>query len=68
MTSAADFETQIRERIFAFPTPHFLGVAALNLVLDFDFIERGVQYGAVKRQLYGAGQRNLGRRCANIDG
>src|SRR5208283_4358534 len=25
-----------------------VGIAALNLVLDFDFIERGVQYGAPK--------------------
>lgn len=32
-----------------------VGVAALNLVLDFDFIERGVQYGAPKyMEWYGA--------------
>ena len=30
MTSAADFEAQIRERVFAFPTPHFLSVGVLN--------------------------------------
>ncbi len=32
-----------------------VGVAALNLVLDFDFIDRGVQYGAPKyMEWYGA--------------
>jgi len=32
-----------------------VGIAALNLVLDFDFIERGVQYGAPKyMEWYGA--------------
>jgi len=32
-----------------------VGVAALNLVLDFDFIEKGVQYGAPKyMEWYGA--------------
>jgi len=32
-----------------------VAVAALNLVLDFDFIERGVQYGAPKyMEWYGA--------------
>ena len=32
-----------------------VGIAALNLVLDFDFIEQGVQYGAPKnREWYGA--------------
>lgn len=32
-----------------------VGVAALNLVLDFDFIERGVEYGAPKyMEWYGA--------------
>jgi uncharacterized YccA/Bax inhibitor family protein len=32
-----------------------VGVAALNLVLDFDFIERGVNYGAPKyMEWYGA--------------
>jgi len=30
MTSAADLEAPIRERIFPFPTPHFLSVASLN--------------------------------------
>ena len=32
-----------------------VGIAALNLVLDFDFIEKGVQYGAPKyMEWYGA--------------
>ena len=32
-----------------------VGIAALNLVLDFDFIEQGVQYGAPKyMEWYGA--------------
>jgi len=32
-----------------------VGIAALNLVLDFDFIERGVNYGAPKyMEWYGA--------------
>ncbi|MGA2673862.1 MAG: Bax inhibitor-1/YccA family protein [Terracidiphilus sp.] len=32
-----------------------VGIAAMNLVLDFDFIERGVQYGAPKyMEWYGA--------------
>ncbi|MGB6695119.1 MAG: Bax inhibitor-1/YccA family protein, partial [Terracidiphilus sp.] len=32
-----------------------VAIAALNLVLDFDFIERGVQYGAPKyMEWYGA--------------
>ena len=32
-----------------------VGVAALNLVLDFDFIEKGVQFGAPKyMEWYGA--------------
>jgi uncharacterized YccA/Bax inhibitor family protein len=32
-----------------------VGIAALNLVLDFDFIEKGVQYGVPKyMEWYGA--------------
>jgi uncharacterized YccA/Bax inhibitor family protein len=32
-----------------------VGIAALNLVLDFDFIEKGVQFGAPKyMEWYGA--------------
>jgi uncharacterized YccA/Bax inhibitor family protein len=32
-----------------------VGIAALNLVLDFDFIEKGVQYGAPNyMEWYGA--------------
>ena len=50
MTSAADFETQIRERIFAFPTPHFLGVAALNRPDAERLLELGDAFVAVNRQ------------------
>ena len=50
MTRAADFETQIRERIFAFPTPHFLGVAALNRPDAERLLELGDAFVAVNRQ------------------
>jgi aspartate carbamoyltransferase catalytic subunit len=50
MTSAADFETQIRERIFAFPTPHFLGVGSLNRPDAERLLELGDAFVAVNRQ------------------
>ena len=50
MTSAADFETQIRERMFAFPTPHFLGVAALTRPDAERLLELGDAFVAVNRQ------------------
>ena len=50
MTSAADFETQIRERICAFPTPHVLGVAALNRPDAERLLELGDAFVAVNRQ------------------
>ena len=50
MTSAADFEAQIRERVFAFPTPHFLSVGVLNRPDAERLLELADAFVAVNRQ------------------
>jgi len=50
MTSAADFEAQIRERVFAFPTPHFLSVGVLNRPDAERLLELVDAFVAVNRQ------------------
>ena len=50
MTSAADLESLIRERVFPFPTPHFLSVSTLNRPDAERLLELADAFVAVNRQ------------------